>query len=278
MSNKVKYSFDCDSGPMGLVPTFEQKCALTANSCDKTVSTLLSNEGSGVMNISITDNRPQLPCTSTNNESADRSPVVGIVNNTITEATAATVTHTTPYKLPVLSQPQNQLATSATTVNKRSRSLYADCFHTNTHDTQKEKQEWTLVSKRKQKYRYIGNRGRAVTDINCKFKAADIIIPMYIYNVSKETSASDIVTYIEKVANYTARLEKIDMYADKGYDAYKQRHVKISAALNSVSYKEAFELRSSRVSKTICSGAATILPVLKVLNLTLIPTNVIAKV
>ncbi|KAL4704953.1 hypothetical protein ACJJTC_013410 [Scirpophaga incertulas] len=96
-----------------------------------------------------------------------------------------------------------------------------NCFVTNLHNKQDKNQEWILVGMKKQKNRFTGHRGKAVADISCKFKAADVKVPMYIYNISKETSATDIVSYIEKKAIFTASLEKIDIHADKGYDAYK---------------------------------------------------------
>lgn len=58
-------------------------------------------------------------------------------------------------------------------------------------------------------------------EAGANFKAADIAIPIYIYNVSKETTLCDITNYIEKRAHLKVTMEKINMTLTKEYDAYK---------------------------------------------------------
>ncbi|VVC93716.1 unnamed protein product [Leptidea sinapis] len=56
--------------------------------------------------------------------------------------------------------------------------------------------EWTIVQRRKTKYRFSGSRGKAALEANNKFRAADIKVPLFITNVDKVTTSSDITEYI----------------------------------------------------------------------------------
>jgi RNA recognition motif-containing protein len=81
--------------------------------------------------------------------------------------------------------------------------------------------EWRTSQKRRLRNRFIGQEGKAILSPDTKFKAADIRVPIYIYNVSKETTASNIVEYIKLKTNVTVSLDKKKMKMKKGYDAYK---------------------------------------------------------
>lgn len=69
--------------------------------------------------------------------------------------------------------------------------------------------------------RFIGRKGQAEVEENCKFKAADVKIPLYIYNVSKETQAENIRDYIMDRTNIVVQPEKVVMKEEKDYDSYK---------------------------------------------------------
>lgn len=82
-------------------------------------------------------------------------------------------------------------------------------------------EKWTTVQRRRLRNRFSGKRGNATAEADQKFKAAVNNIPIYIYNVSKEVSVSDIITYIENKTNTKVTLEKMAMKVSKNYDGYK---------------------------------------------------------
>ncbi|VVC91213.1 unnamed protein product [Leptidea sinapis] len=55
--------------------------------------------------------------------------------------------------------------------------------------------EWVRVVRRKSS-RFKGTRGTATVDSSTKLKAADLQIPLYIYNVSKENTERDVAEYV----------------------------------------------------------------------------------
>lgn len=80
-------------------------------------------------------------------------------------------------------------------------------------------ENWVLVQRRKLRNRFVGNRGTAT--VNTNFKAADIKVPVYIYNVAKETTVCDVSSYITKKTNLVLTVEKMNMKMDKDYVSYK---------------------------------------------------------
>lgn len=80
-------------------------------------------------------------------------------------------------------------------------------------------ENWVLVQKRKLRNRFVGNRGTA--PVNTNFKAADIKVPVYIYNMAKEITVCDISSYITKKINLVLTVEKMNMKMTKDYEAYK---------------------------------------------------------
>lgn len=64
----------------------------------------------------------------------------------------------------------------------------------------------------------MGNKGKATVKLEDRFRAADIKIPIYIYNVSKEVQSSDIVKYIKDKTNIDVTVEKNTMKINKDYD------------------------------------------------------------
>ncbi|XP_026744669.1 uncharacterized protein LOC113506004 [Trichoplusia ni] len=84
--------------------------------------------------------------------------------------------------------------------------------------------EWKeVVNKRRlyNKNRFIGIKGKAMRLSECKFKAAEIKIPFYIYNVHKDASPQDINEYVFARTNVEITPEKMIMKQAKGYEAYK---------------------------------------------------------
>lgn len=81
--------------------------------------------------------------------------------------------------------------------------------------------KWTLVQRKRYRNRFIGNMGKAVEDSANKFKPAVTKIPLYISNVHKEVSESDIVDYIYGKTNEKVDMVKINMKFEKDYNSYK---------------------------------------------------------
>ena len=84
-----------------------------------------------------------------------------------------------------------------------------------------ENKQWILVQKNKFKNRFIGNKGKAIVESNVNFKAADIRIPLYIYNIAKNVTKEDIISYVKNKTDVPVDLEKVVMKMPKDYDAYK---------------------------------------------------------
>lgn len=85
----------------------------------------------------------------------------------------------------------------------------------------KDNDKWTLVSKRKRRYKFIGNTGKAPQSPGAKFKAAETKVPLLVSNVDPSTSESDISEYILSKTQDKLSMYKIQMKKDKGYSAYK---------------------------------------------------------
>ncbi|CAH2088737.1 unnamed protein product [Euphydryas editha] len=85
----------------------------------------------------------------------------------------------------------------------------------------KKENEWTLVQRRNVKKRFAGMTGKAVSNTEGKFKAAELKIPLFISHVSKETTDDDISEYIKTKSNEEVILEKINMRKERPYNAFK---------------------------------------------------------
>lgn len=81
--------------------------------------------------------------------------------------------------------------------------------------------KWQTVSYGKKKNRFHGKLGKASITPNGKFKSVDIKIPLFISNVSKDTTEEDIISYIQNKASATVNLFKINMKTDRRYNSYK---------------------------------------------------------
>lgn len=81
--------------------------------------------------------------------------------------------------------------------------------------------EWIQVQNNRYKNRFVGKKGSAIITPQCKFRAADVKLPMFINNVDKGASPSDIEQYIKHRTQVSVTLERISMRQEKEYDAYK---------------------------------------------------------
>lgn len=85
----------------------------------------------------------------------------------------------------------------------------------------KPSEEWVEVQRRRHKNRFTGNIGKANTETNMKFKAADTKIQLFISNVHKDTTEEDIREYINQKTQDTVTLEIVQMRKDKGHNSFK---------------------------------------------------------
>ncbi|XP_064292216.1 uncharacterized protein LOC135309780 [Plodia interpunctella] len=85
----------------------------------------------------------------------------------------------------------------------------------------KQDNEWILVQKKRSRNRFIGSKGKAESSATAKFKAADTKVPLFISNVHKDVSETDIVDYIYAKTKETVSLAKIKMKQQRDYNSYK---------------------------------------------------------
>ncbi|XP_045499421.1 uncharacterized protein LOC123697047 [Colias croceus] len=105
---------------------------------------------------------------------------------------------------------------------------------------------WTIVQKKnKNRNRFIGQKGKALTNAESKFKAAEVKIPLFINNVDKATSLLDISNYIKDKTQVDVNIEAIKMKQEKEYNAYKvfvPRH-KLELFLDNTLWPEGISFR-----------------------------------
>lgn len=87
-------------------------------------------------------------------------------------------------------------------------------------------EDWIKVQRYKLRNRYSSDsegyaRGRAAYRPEDKFKPANRLIPLFLSNVHKDTSETDIVDYIFSKTNEKVILHKIKMKSEKEYSAFK---------------------------------------------------------
>ncbi|KPI95839.1 hypothetical protein RR46_11552 [Papilio xuthus] len=71
--------------------------------------------------------------------------------------------------------------------------------------------DWIKVQRKRLRNRFMGKTGRATIQPGNNFKAAEIKIPIYIYNVSKDVTVCDINDYIKTKTQIDVSIEKMDM-------------------------------------------------------------------
>lgn len=123
----------------------------------------------------------------------------------------------------LISDSMNRSAGGVVSVDLRqSRKQSCSVLIKNCTQIPEENSEWQLVqSKSVNKYKLLGQKGRASTAPDVKFKSANIKVPMFISNVSKESGEQDIIGYIRDRTNEVVSLKRIKMKTDWKYNAYK---------------------------------------------------------
>lgn len=106
--------------------------------------------------------------------------------------------------------------------------------------------DWKLVQNKPSKQKRLASqRGRASTEPNVNFRAADVKVPLLISNVSTETQETDIISYIKTKTNESVSLKKINIKSFKKYNAFKvfvSKH-KVDIFLNDQLWPEGITFR-----------------------------------
>lgn len=108
---------------------------------------------------------------------------------------------------------------SATSVN--TKKTMADIVKEGEWKKETEGNEWIQAQRRRHRNRFAVNRGKAEVDTNVKFKAAEIKVPIYIYNVAKDVTLCDITKYVTSKSKLNVTVEQMSMKVDKQYNSYK---------------------------------------------------------
>lgn len=207
-------SYECNSGPMGLEPCANRSTTLdedgTKATCQSAGLRSPSLSYAGVLTQPPLS--PPLTASIAKNFERVEAPAAGtaVTNSDVVQA------HTS-----------NEASTPLQPVEK-SANFERACGNISTNKGNNEmgdEEGWTLVQRREKasresRERFIGKKGKAI-DSNSKFKAAVINIPLFIYNVSKETTANDISEYIKDKTQISVSPEKVSMKNSKMYDSYK---------------------------------------------------------
>ncbi|XP_061705662.1 uncharacterized protein LOC133516659 [Cydia pomonella] len=210
--------FEFNSGPMGLPPTGVEDCNLN-NYSSKSLSVDQSfdnngMEGSTIINPTIS----QLPRVVSN----------GLrVNPTDNESELTTAGEPAMTHLDPASPNANRAIHTAGKIDRESQPCrvndksFATIAREGEWKAEEASEEWITIQRKKLRNRFVGNKGIATVDPNSNFKAADIKVPIYIYNVSKEATEAEILRFIKSKINVTVSLQKMNMKKMKDYDAYK---------------------------------------------------------
>lgn len=238
-------SFEYDSGPMGLPPVcpesemspkLPQRSSLHVSGTDR-----ISSEGTSENKSESQQTHVQTQGTTVGSPTnATASAVRLSENKSVACDKAAPMQSTMSHSTPTSRAPAGAAAaaaivpaketvprhTAAANAQELSPSIkkqkqYSDAAQGGEWKIPPPSEEWILIQKKRLRNRFIGQRGSAMVDSDSKFRAAEIKVPVYIYNVAKETTMCDISNYIMSKTNISTRLEKMNMRTTKDYDAYK---------------------------------------------------------
>lgn len=210
-------SFEYNSGPMGLHPIGNER-----DSYGSRCSSPMSNSKNRCQHPTVEgrNNSPntqlhigRLPLNDI--ESAVSGPAE-VVNNS--EPASGRMTHASTIPTP-------PLPTAGPCYNDHKpttqRKTYTQVLEQGEWKSQEKSESWITVQRKKLRNRFVGNKGKAVVESNNNFKAADIRIPLYIYNIAKDVTIGDIHSYIKNKTEVSVELEKMNMKTTREYDAYK---------------------------------------------------------
>lgn len=207
-------SFEHESGPMGLSPMcYENKSVEKQPTTNplKRQTNILSDAGSAVKT-------PRVIGTVTASPTSDRSSADRALSKAmVSHATLPTSTVNCVYSS---ERPAHQQSCAET--RKSFSVVVQDGLAKPQSKSQKSDEKWTLVQRKKNRLRnrFVGNTGTAIVPSDNNFKAASTLVPIYVYNVSKETSENDIKSYLLKKTSLEIKLEKINMKSNRNYNGF----------------------------------------------------------
>ena len=227
--------FNCDSGPMGLYhfsqsspncdntsPINRSSNETFVNSYREIINTNVGrSNGQKLVNTSCAPTIPRMSNQVIGTVDAMTNVKTNIPNNVQTKPplSHSPIVHA---KSPMLQTDSDSAHLKQRMSQPESRTTLADIIKApGEWKTGDRTGEWTLVQKKRLRNRIIGKIGAAATEPNGKFKAAEIKIPLFIYNVNKSSTHSDISAHIYKKSQVHVTINKLDTKSDKGYDAYK---------------------------------------------------------
>lgn len=95
----------------------------------------------------------------------------------------------------------------------------------NEKSSSEDNEGWTTIHRKKAKTKtknlFAGKRGKALVSPSSNFKAADKRVPLFIYNVSKDTTVDDVAKYIREKTKVLVSPVKVIPKGSKNYDSYK---------------------------------------------------------
>lgn len=217
--NNRRGAFLLDSGPIGL--SFNNSISNISALSPKTMSAVTDPDDDVIKSppaqvIESTWVSVSLPQCSDKPSAAITEPVLGVCD-------AVPANKTTMKSDEHIFTDKNDLKYRSIVVKEgQFKKPYAQCIPAEGEwKDKKVDDEWKLVQNRRYRNKFIGKTGSANTTLNAKFRAADVKVPLFVSNVDKSVSESDIIDYIFEKTQERVSLSKIKMKIDKGYHSYK---------------------------------------------------------
>lgn len=223
-ANCIQDSFLYNSGPMGLFPISNSALPSPEGSLENGVTAApdqlanintSSKKQTYAEKMKTTGLRPDV-----SGDPVDAASVRAKSSQCIVEVSARSPTiqervEVTSKATVVANDSQVRRHPTAAKAQSVQRNMDSKC-----NDLSSNTEGWTLVQ-RKKSNKFIGKKGKAIVGENCKFRAAETNVPIYIYNVNKETCTKDIVEYIFFKTQTKVNPVKMSVPDDKNYDSYR---------------------------------------------------------
>ncbi|CAG4992498.1 unnamed protein product [Colias eurytheme] len=228
-------SYSCDSGPMGLQPLCDESTATVAKCSASEECAYISsispsrstfepafqghsprqrNEATAVSTHATVDK-----CVVSSLPEPEKETAIG----SRVEANTAVSCITKPVECSERASVERAMNyNNINDCNTTERTMADIVRESLLHERVNEDEKWQTVQRKKNvisKNRFISETGRA--NFDNKFRAAPNKVPLYISNVCKETSESDIVEYIKNKTSELVTLEKIQCKKEKSYNSFK---------------------------------------------------------
>ncbi|KAG7297579.1 hypothetical protein JYU34_011578 [Plutella xylostella] len=205
----LQNSIECDSGPMGFLSGTGK---LSADDDVTAADESTTEECERMLSRSTTHATANMSRTS-----VDEHQMVQLPTRTHLEAT-----HVAVAAIPAVSVPQVEpVCTSQGATTVRSKSFADMVREDGTWKQNPKDEEWQTVQRKKMRNRFAGCAGRAVTQPNDKFRAAETNVPLFVYNVNKDVSDNDVIDFIYSKTQVKVTLERIKTKTPKNYGSFK---------------------------------------------------------